>query len=729
MKQLEKLMLTIGLLDKVTKPMRGIQRTIQQVTSQSRKAFESTAAGVTALIGAAGTFMATVNPANDLNSALREVSSLDVADDTLKKLNEAGLQYSIEFGDSAANYVRSAYDIQSAIAGLTGDDLPRFTTAAGTLAKATKASVGDITSYVGTMYGIFQKQADQMGKGEWVEQLAGKTAAAVQMFKTTGPEMASAFESLGAGAQTMGVSLQEQMAVLGSLQATMSGSEAGTKYGAFLEGLAGAQSDLGLNFNDSSGNLLPVVDILQMIQGQMKGMNALEAQEFLSGAFDGEAVGFIQLMSQNIGKLNGDIAKLGEQTGMQKATEMANKMKDPWAQIASGIQAVFIAVTQKALPAIEPFIAYLVSVTSMMVAWTNEYPELTKWIALAGAALIGLVAIGGTLSLAIGLARYSMVGMMVVTNLWQARTVAVTAAIWLKTAALWAMRTAMLAFVLYGPAVAAFFGVLKASILTSLPAIWAFTAALLANPLTWIVVGIVALVAAISGLIIYWDEVTAAISKSWNWLKGLFADSEWMKLVFAPIYLGIQAVDAAISAFQKIPEWWQSFKTWFASISFAPVWNLGAELIDGLMQKWNDLQVWFSSITLMPKWDLSLDAFESIKQWWVNFKSWLGQLNPLSMLGDSADWLQSKLSWVPGIDAPEAKTTETVKEQSGALGGLALPGSEPTQTEKEGGLFQSISNLWNGGSKTTQVEKIEVHNHSAGVRGEDLMHELEMAAG
>ncbi|RUM56279.1 MAG: phage tail tape measure protein, partial [Marinomonas sp.] len=682
MKQLEKLMLTIGLLDKVTKPMRGIQRTIQQVTSQSRKAFESTAAGVTALIGAAGTFMATVNPANDLNNALREVSSLDVADDTLKKLNEAGLQYSIEFGDSASNYVRSAYDIQSAIAGLTGDDLPRFTTAAGTLAKATKASVGDITSYVGTMYGIFQKQADQMGKGEWVEQLAGKTAAAVQMFKTTGPEMASAFESLGAGAQTMGVSLQEQMAVLGSLQATMSGSEAGTKYGAFLEGLAGAQSDLGLNFNDSSGNLLPVVDILQMIQGQMKGMNALEAQEFLSGAFDGEAVGFIQLMSQNIGKLNGDIAKLGEQTGMQKATDMANKMKDPWAQIASGIQAVFIAVTQKALPAIEPFIAYLVGVTSMMVAWTNEYPELTKWIALAGAALIGLIAVGGALSLAIGLARYSMVGMMVVTKLWQARTIIVTAAIWAKTAALWAMRTAMLAFVLYGPAVAAFFGILKTSVLTTLPAIWSFTAALLANPLTWIVIGVWALAAAIVGLIVYWDDITAAtkafftfiadgfsnlldgvvsffkgipsaISEFKNWITNI----DWFGLIVLGAWAAIEGVMSAFTNlkgmvsgllsgfvdfvwgavsgfFGMIGAGWASIRAAFENntwmkVVFAPFY-VAFELIDALMgglaDGWQVLADWFASLTLEPNWNLGGELIDGLMQKWQGVKNWFASL-------------------------------------------------------------------------------------------------------
>ena len=40
--------------------------------------------------------------------------------------------------------------------------------------------------------------------------------------------------------------------------------------------------------------------------------------------------------------------------------------------------------------------------------------------------------------------------------------------------------------------------------------VWAFTAALLANPVTWVVVGIVALIGAIGAAIYYWDEIKAS---------------------------------------------------------------------------------------------------------------------------------------------------------------------------------------------------------------------------
>jgi len=830
---LDKLMLTVGLLDKITGPMKGIQKTIQQVTSNSRKAFMNTAAGVGALVAASASFASTVNPANDMNMALGEVRSLEVADSTLAALNQAGLKYSIEFGDQASNYVRSAYDIQSAIDGLVDDDLPRFTTAAGTLAKATKANVTDITGYFGTMYGIFKNQANEMGKGTWVEMLAGQTATAVQMFKTTGPEMSAAFGSIGADAMSMGVKLSEQMAILGSLQSTMSGSEAGTKYGAFLEGLSGAQDKLGLDFTDDTGALLPVVEILDMIKGQTQGLNSLEVQDLLSGAFgSGEAVGFIQLMSSDVNKLAGDIDKLGRIDGMDKATWMAKQMQDNFARLSQAVTAVSIAIWQKALPVIEPYIEMMASAAAVIVEWTDKYPHLTKYVGLAVTAFIAFVAVAGVMNIAIGLTQFAMVGLsmrfvLLKPIVWAARLVMLA---W--TAALWLMRTAVLAFVLYGPAMSAFFVAMKTGILTSLPAIWAFTAALLANPITWIVLGIVALVAAIVGLIVYWDEITAAINSGWNSLKSMFENNAWMKIIFAPLYLAITAVDAVVEAFKKIPEWWEGFKSWIgglslapvwnlggdlveslsakwsafagwiAGLSLAPVWNLGGELVEGLQQKWGDFQVWLGSISLMPtwnlggdlveslsakwsvfagwiaglslapvwklggdlveglqqkwgdfqvwlgsvslipNWDLSLDAFESIKQWWSGFKGWLSALDPFAFLGDKVDWLKSKLSWLPGIDIDTSSTTtntasstaEIIKRtenQSERINSMvALPGSESQQSGGEsGGLFQTISNMFGGSKKSLHVEKMEVNNHGQGVRGDDLMYQLEMEAG
>ncbi len=556
----DRLMLTVGLLDKITGPMRGIQRTIQQVTNNSRKAFMNTAAGVTALIAASASFAATVNPANDMNMALGEVRSLEVADDTLKRLNQAGLQYSIQFGESASNYVRSAYDIQSAIDGLEGADLPKFTTAAGTLAKATKANVTDITSYFGSMYGIFREQANGMGKSNWVEMLTGQTATAVQMFKTTGPEMKSAFESIGAGATEMGVKINEQMAVLGTLQSTMSGSEAGTKYSAFLEGLSGAQDKFGLNFSDVNGDLLPIVEIMKKIKGEMGGMGWDKSRDFLSGAFNDEAVDFIQLMGKDINKLGGDINKLGDVTGMDKATWMAKQMQNNFTRLASAVTAVSVAIWQKALPSIEPYINMMTDAASVIVEWADKYPHLAKAVGLAITVFIAFVAIAGVMNIAIGMARFAMVGLTM-------RFLIIKPIVWAVRAAMWALRITLIALrvatIITVIATALLsFGIFKlgAAFIGVLPKIFAFSAALLANPLTWVVVGVVALIAALVALVFYWDEVSAAVSRFFSSI-GSFID---------------------VSLFEPIKKWWMDFKGWLSVLD--PFAFLG-EKVDWLKNK------------------------------------------------------------------------------------------------------------------------------------------------
>ncbi|MBF4248875.1 phage tail tape measure protein, partial [Vibrio anguillarum] len=194
-------------------------------------------------------------------------------------------------------FVAASYDIQSAIAGLDGNELSQFTKASGVLAAATKADTGTITSYMGTMYGIFKNQAEEMGKGAWVEEVAGMTASAVQMFKTTGSEMSSAFTSVGANATSAGIAMSEQMAILGTLQATMSGSEAGTKYKSFLAGVGAAQQKLNLGFTDSQGKMLPMLDILDKLKGKLGDtLDVAESDELKKAFGSDEAVSLIKLL-------------------------------------------------------------------------------------------------------------------------------------------------------------------------------------------------------------------------------------------------------------------------------------------------------------------------------------------------------------------------------------------------------------------------------------------------
>jgi hypothetical protein len=90
-----------------------------------------------------------------------------------------------------------------------------------------------------------------------------------------------------------------------------------------------------------------------------------------------------------------------------------------------------------------------------------------------------------------------------------------------------------------------------------IPAVWSFTSALLANPITWVVIGIIALIAIIVLLVKHWDWVKEAASNAagwvrdrWNDLMGWFAGiPAWFGRIFGAVG------DAIAGAFKGALNW------------------------------------------------------------------------------------------------------------------------------------------------------------------------------
>ena len=186
--KLEKLMYTIGVVDKATGPVNKIMDKINQLSSQTASAQNQMMSGFMGTAGGAMALVSSLSPAIDHVAALGEVQTLGVANEDLTKLTKTAFEFTTQFGGNSAEFVRSAYDIQSAISGLTGDELSSFTKASNILAVATKADASTITSYMGTMYGIFEKTADKMGKSDWVNQLPGKQRKRCRCTKLPAPK-------------------------------------------------------------------------------------------------------------------------------------------------------------------------------------------------------------------------------------------------------------------------------------------------------------------------------------------------------------------------------------------------------------------------------------------------------------------------------------------------------------------------------------------------------------
>ena len=406
---MERLMFTIGITDLVSGPAASINKTITGMKANATSGFDAIRGGAIGLAGAGLAIKTFMEPVYEMQRALGEVASLGVADKELKTLQKTALGFSMQYGESAEDFVRSSYDIQSAIGGLVDGELATFTKASNLLAKGTKADAATITSYMGTMYGIFQNNANAMGKARWVEQLTGQTAAAVKMFKTNGQEMSGAFTSLGANAEAAGIDVAEQMAILGTLQATMSGSEAGTKYKSFLAGVGKAQDKLGISFTDSQGRMLPMLDILQRLKGRYGETLDVAESDALKTAFGSdEAVSLIKLLMAQTDGLNKSIGEISMITGMDNAAKMAQTMVDPWDQFNATTKAVRISLGTLLLPTINAVLEKMNSGLTTVIGWTDEFPNLTKWIGLAALSVLALAGATGIFTILLGLGKTAM---------------------------------------------------------------------------------------------------------------------------------------------------------------------------------------------------------------------------------------------------------------------------------------------------------------------------------
>ena len=487
---MDSLMMTIGLIDQATAPLNGIQSTITQTADAGRIGWEKMAGGTAGLVAAGFAVQGALMPAIEMDRVLGEVKSLGVTDAGLRQLQQTALEFSSEYGKSATEFVQASYDIQSAFAGINGDELADITKSSAVLAAATKSDTATITNYMGTMYGVFKNQADAMGTGVWSKQVAGMTAQSVEMFKTTGTGMSDAFTSIGANATSAGVAMNEQMAILGTLQATMSGSEAGTKYKSFLDGVGKAQDELNLSFTDSQGAMLPMYDILEKLKGKFGDTFDVAESDALKQAFgSAEAVGMIKLLMADTDGLASSINTLGNVTGMSKAESMAGAMTDQWERLDASWYAIRAGVFGLILPAINGVVGGMADGMGTLLAWTQMFPNITAYLGYAAIAIIGGAGALAAWNLAVGLST-------LVTAGWASAVGVMSAVMGIASGALTWMRNA-------------FFGL---NLMMQL------------NPIFFIVAGIVALGAAIVGIIVYWDELTAAFTNGWASVTGFLSD-------------------------------------------------------------------------------------------------------------------------------------------------------------------------------------------------------------
>ncbi len=297
-------------------------------------AFETMQKASLAMTGIGGSItglvLGTVKATFDTQNALGELASLGVKD--LQAVEAAAKSFSDTWaGTSKSDFITASYDIKSGIASLTDEGVAQFTQLAALTGKATKSTTEEMGSLFATGYGIYKGFYEDMSDIEFGEMFSSGIATAVKNYKTSGSEMASSISALGATATNANVPLEEQLAILGQLQTTMSGSEAATKYKSFLNQASSAGEKLGLTFLDSNNQLLSMPEILTALKSKYGDtIDAVEKRELKEAFGTDEAVALIDLLYNNVETLDGGMQDLQRSMrgGISVTEEMAEAINN-----------------------------------------------------------------------------------------------------------------------------------------------------------------------------------------------------------------------------------------------------------------------------------------------------------------------------------------------------------------------------------------------------------------
>ncbi|EKG34521.1 Phage-related tail protein [Pseudomonas syringae pv. avellanae str. ISPaVe013] len=513
----------LKLTDKVSAPLGKVKTSFSDLAAKSQQNIIQMGAGLAGMVGAGKAITESLEPALEVNRALGDMRALGTTEDALASLNRTALEFSITYATSAAEFVASSRVIDGAIKGLVGGQLATIASASNLLAKVTKSDAETTGAYLGTMYNLFKSQADKMGRVEWAQQLTGQTALAVKLFRTDGAQLKDAFKEVGAIATQAGVSFAEQMAVVGTLSSTMEGGDAGGRYKAFFENLSAAAEKTGLSFTDASGNALPMLQIMDKLQGKYGDLTSAAAGTKLMEVFGGEGAQVIGALAKDTDRLRNGIAELGKVRGLENAEKMAKAMVDPWQQFGKAVEALRIAFGQSLIPTLTPLMERLVGIAKTLTRWTQLFPNITRLIGITTLVVFGFIAAMSLLTLVVGVSKMVWLGMLTVWKLltWQG----------FKSIAMFLFHTVMVAaFVVGLIGLYTWMAIVRVGMLLWQGAIWLVNAAMLANPVLLIVAGIVLLAAAVVAAVVYWDELCAALmnTTAFQWISDQMAKlSSW----------------------------------------------------------------------------------------------------------------------------------------------------------------------------------------------------------
>lgn len=479
-------------------------------------------------------------PYREFEQSMAELSSITgIAGDDLDQLGKVARQSGVDSGLGAKGAVNAfallASQIQVADIGMDG--LVTLQERTITLAQASGMTMDEAALALAGTVNQFGLQATE------AKRVIDVLAAGAKYGAASIPELSQSFKVVGAAANAAGLSVEQTAGALEVLSKNnLKGAEAGT---ALRNIMLKMQTALGVDFNKTS-----MSQALTALKPKMKDA------AYMAQLFGMENMAAAQFMIANADAVD----KLTQQvTGTDVAQEQAAINTDTWNHRLQ-VQSARLEEWGMKLTENHQGLLNAIQVGSQ---FSGMFLAFTPLITAAGSALVvvgktSLMAVRGIIRMAISSKAAAVDvwlknaaiaagnGIMVAYNALTTRAgfatiyhavAAKSSAIWTGVCSkaqiigsaimsLWSKRT-LLATVVQGGLTSAL-RMAKVAMLTGvIPALtgviastWAWTAALFANPITWIVLGIAALVAAV---VICWEKFAgfrAVIYTIWDTIKG-----------------------------------------------------------------------------------------------------------------------------------------------------------------------------------------------------------------
>jgi len=518
--------------------------------------YKSKMMGVVARTAAMGSVIAA---GQQVRKAQGELATLGVSEKGIGQITQQAKKFTNQFaGTTAPKFIKASYDIRSGIENISEAGVAEYTKMAAMTAAATKSSVGTMTDLMATGYGIFRDQYEQMGSEviegfenmsqkekdiKFGEYLSAGIAISVQKFKTDGSKISQALRNLGATATKAGYSMQDQLAVIGKLSQTMEGSEAATKFKAFIDASQEAGEKLNLNFTDANGELLRVPEILEKIKEKYGGsVDAIEKTELKKAFGTQEAVAMIDLLIGKTEELEEASLAVGKSAGkglsVTEKMAMAAQRGKEFELLGQQIFNLGSTISKIFMPAALKIAGAIGVVTTGMQGFIDTFPTISSglgWV-VGGFVSMGIIVptVGFAMAaLASGYLRFAKVMQLVgirlpVTRAGFKSLTSVLSIASIKTGLLTLKTKALSA------ATMAVTGVTKAWTVAQR----LLNVAFVSSPIGWIVAGITAVAAGAYLVIKNWKSITGFFGKMWSFVKNIF--TEWKRSflsLFSPILI------------------------------------------------------------------------------------------------------------------------------------------------------------------------------------------------